>query len=145
MDGRFSPLEKNQTENHMKKYLAKLTLITVCAAAALAVPALSHAQDSTNAPAASVPATTHKKHTIPFHGNLAAVDTNAMTLTVGTMTLQITSKTKITKDGEPAVLADGVVGEPVSGSYKKGDDDTTNAVSIHFGAKKKADSASTGN
>jgi hypothetical protein len=128
----------------MNKNLAKITLIGLCAAAVFVAPALSRAQDtSTNAAAAA--ATTpapHKKHGIPYHGYLAAVDTNAMTITVGTMTLQVTSTTKITKDGEPAILADGVVGQPVSGSYRK-TDDATNAVSIHFGAKKKASSDST--
>ena len=73
----------------------------------------------------------------PFHGNLKAVDTSAKTLTVGTLTLQITSDTKITKDGKPATLADGVVGEPVSGAYTKTADGKLNAVVVHFGAKPK--------
>ncbi len=130
----------------MKKYLAKMTLMGICAAAIFAVPALSFAQDTgTNAPATSA-AAPHKKKAIPFHGNLTTVDTNAMTITVGSMTFQVTSKTKITKDGQPAELGDGVVGQPVSGSYHT-TVDATNAVSIHFGAKKKAaaSSDSTGN
>jgi len=118
----------------MNKYFARMTLMGICAAAIFAVPALSRAQDtSTNAPATAAPAP-HKKHSIPFRGNLAAVDTNAMTITVGSMTFSVTSKTKITKNGQPATLADGVVGQPVSGAYRK-TDDATNAVSIHFGAK----------
>ena len=72
---------------------------------------------------------------MPFHGKVTAVDTNAMTLTVGTLTLQVTSDTKITKDGKPAKLSDGVVGEPVRGSYKKTDDGKLNAVTVHFGVK----------
>ena len=58
-----------------------------------------------------------------------------MTLTVGKLTLQVTSDTKITKDGKPATLADGVVGEPVSGAYQKTADGKLNATTIHFGAK----------
>ncbi|HEY3760655.1 MAG TPA: hypothetical protein VGN23_02805 [Verrucomicrobiae bacterium] len=120
----------------MKKQFTKWTFITLCAAAVLAVPALSRAQDDTNSAAVSAPAK-HKKHnSLPFRGNLDGVDTNAMTVTVGSMTFQVTSKTKITKDGQPAVLGDGVVGQPVSGSYSK-TEDATNAVSIHFGAKAK--------
>ena len=72
---------------------------------------------------------------MPFHGKLAAVDTKAMTLTVGKLTLQVTSDTKITKDGQPATLADGVVGEPVGGAYNKADDGKLNATVVHFGAK----------
>ena len=58
-----------------------------------------------------------------------------MTFTVGTLTLQVTSDTLITKDGKSATLADGVVGEQVSGAYKKTDDGKLNATSVHFGAK----------
>ncbi|HEY1661983.1 MAG TPA: hypothetical protein VGI03_06150 [Verrucomicrobiae bacterium] len=129
----------------MKKHLAKMTLMGICAAAIFVAPALSRAQDtSTNAPATSATAP-HKKHTsLPFHGNLAAVDTNAMTLTVGSMTFQVTSKTKITKDGQPAELGDGVVGQPVSGAYRK-TEDATNATTIHFGAKMAATAAPASN
>ena len=56
---------------------------------------------------------------------MTAVDTNAMTLTVGKRTFNMTSETIVTKDGKPAVLADGVVGEPVRGSYKKNADGET--------------------
>ena len=37
--------------------------------------------------------------------------------------------------GAVAVLADGVVGEQVRGSYKKTDDGKLNAVTVHFGVK----------
>jgi hypothetical protein len=66
-----------------------------------------------------------------------ALDANAMTLTVGKLTVQVTSETKITKDGKPATLADGVVGEPASGYYKKDADGKLSATTIHFGSKKK--------
>ncbi len=65
------------------------------------------------------------------------MDTSAKTLTVGTLTLQITSDTKITKDGQPATLSDGVVGEPVGGTYTKTADGKLNALIVHFGAKPK--------
>jgi len=130
----------------MKKQIAKTTLIALCAAAMFVVPGWTRAQDSTNAPAASAPAP--KKHSTRYHGNVAALDTNAMTLSVtvsaGNLTLQVTSKTKITKDGQPAILADGIVGEPVSGSFRT-EDGATNAVSIHFGARKKKTSDGSGN
>jgi hypothetical protein len=122
----------------MKKTLLKILALSLLAAAIIAAPTIIHAQDATNAPAASdQPAPIkHKKHDItPFHGKLSAIDTNAMTLTVGERTFEITSDTKITKDGQPAILADGVVGEMAGGAYKKSADGKLTATSIHFGAK----------
>jgi hypothetical protein len=133
----------------MKRHIAKLPMLTLCAAAILAVPALSRAQDTTNAPAAAQTPPV-KKHsatssaTLPFHGTLTAVDTNAMMLTVEKRTFDMTSETTITKDGKPAVLADGVVGEPVRGAYKKNTDGKLDAVTVHFGGStdgKKKESA----
>jgi hypothetical protein len=127
----------------MKKHIAKLSMLTLCAAAILAVPALSRAQDTTNAPVAAAQTPPVKKHsatassTLPFHGTLTAVDTNTMTLTVEKRTFDMTSDTTITKDGKPAVLADGVVGEPVRGAYKKNAEGKLDAVTVHFGGKQK--------
>jgi hypothetical protein len=141
-------------------------MLTLCAAAILVVPASSRAQATNNAPAAvpaaapavapvaapvAAPATTPaaaqtppvKKHTaaapatLPFRGNLTAVDTNAMTLTVGKRTFNMTSETVVTKDDKPAVLADGAAGEQVRGSYKKNAEGKLDAVTIHFGGKQK--------
>src|SRR5208283_3376294 len=112
----------------MTKNISKITILSLFAAALVAMPALSRAE-VTNAPAASGQTTqTKPRKNPPFHGNLKAVDTSAKTLTVGTLTLQITSDTKITKDGQPATLSDGVVGEPVTGAYKKTDDGKLNAT-----------------
>jgi len=141
-------------------------MLTLCAAAILVVPASSRAQATNNAPAAApaiapvaapaaAPATTPpaaqtppvKKHTaaapatspstLPFHGAVTSVDTNAMTLTVGKHMFNMTSETTVTKDGKPAVLADGVAGEQVRGSYKKNAAGKLDAVTIHFGGKQK--------
>jgi hypothetical protein len=73
--------------------------------------------------------------TLPFRGTLTAVDTNVMTLTVETRTFEIMSGTMITKDGKPAVLAEGVVGELVRGAYKKNAEGRLDAVTVHFGGK----------
>jgi hypothetical protein len=143
----------------MKKQIAKLSMLTLCAAAILVVPALSRAQATTNAPAVVVPTPPPaaavstppaaaqtppvKKHTaaspatLPFRGSVTAVDTNAMTLTVGKRTFNMTSETTVTRDDKPAVLANGVAGEPVRGSYKKNADGKLDAVTIRFGGKQK--------
>ncbi len=135
----------------MKKHIARLSLLTLCAAAILAAPASSRAQAATNAPAAAAQTPSVKKHTatpsatLPFNGTLTAVDTNAMTLTVEKRTFNMTSETIVTKDDKPAVLAEGVVGGPVSGAYKKNADGKLDAVTVRFGGdangKKKKESA----
>lgn len=118
----------------MKKNIA---LYAIVAAALIAAPSALRAQDTgaTNSPAATAPA---KKHGVPFHGKAAAVDTAAMTVTVGTKTFNIASDTKITKDGKPATLSDITVGETISGSSKKDAAGKLNATVIHIGEKKKA-------
>jgi hypothetical protein len=121
----------------MTRKIAKITTLSLFAAALVTMPVLSRAQDSNAlaSPDQTAPAKPKKHSNPPFHGKLSAVDTNAMTLTVEKRTFNITPDTKITKDGQPAVLADGVVGEQVRGSYKKTDDGKLNAVTVHFGVK----------
>ena len=116
----------------MKKNIA---LFALAAAALMAAPAITCAQEAagTNAPAAAAP--THK-HGLPFKGKITAVDATAMTITIGEHTYNITSKTKISKDGNPATLADFAVGDSVAGAYKK-NGDKLDALSLHSGAKKK--------
>ena len=126
-------------KNNIAK-ITKITCLTLIAAALVAVPAISRAEDSTNAPAAQAPV--HKKsHGLPYHGKVSAVDANAMTFTVGKMTIGISSTTKITKDGKPAVFSDITVGENVTGSYKKGDDGKLTASSVKVTTPKKTDAA----
>ena len=118
----------------MKKNIA---LIAIAAATLLAVPAITRAQAAaTNSPDATAPV--HKKHGLPFHGKIAAIDATAATVTVGTQVYNITSETKITKNDKPATLADFAVGDTVSG-YAKKNGDKLNATALHSGKKKKAE------
>jgi len=64
-----------------------------------------------------------------------------MTFMVGKMTIAVTSSTKITKDGQPAVFADITAGETVGGAYKKDDAGKLNAMSVRIGEKKKKKAA----
>jgi len=125
----------------MIKSILRIGALSVLAAAIAAAPTQLLAQ-STNkpaadkkAPAAKQESTTKKKAAHPFHGKLAAVDKVAKTIKLGESTYQITSETKITKDGKPATLADGVVGEAVSGYAKPSEDGKMTATTVHFGAK----------
>jgi len=123
----------------MKKH-TKIALLTLIAATALTVPVWLHAQDaSSTTPSTSdtTPAPKHK-HGAPFRGTVGSVDTNAMTLTVGSRTFQITSTTKISNNGQPAILADATNGEAVTGYYRPDADNTNtlDAVSVHLGKGK---------
>jgi len=71
----------------------------------------------------------------PFHGKLVAVDSAAKTISVGKRTFQITSETKLKKDGKPATLDAGVVGEVVSGYVKPSPDGKLVATTVTFGPK----------
>lgn len=78
-----------------------------------------------------------KPTTFPFRGTLKAVDRDGMTLTLAgkekDRVIHVTSQTRFTKDGKPAVLGDGVVGEEVAGAARKTEDGRTEAVSVRFG------------
>lgn len=122
----------------MKMNLAKLTCFALVAAALVAVPSLGRAEDSTNAPAAQAPAP--KKSSLPYHGKVSAINTNAMTFTFGATTLGITSETKITKNGKPAIFEDLAVGDNVSG-HRKTVDGKEVATTVRIGAPKKKEAS----
>ena len=124
----------------------KIGAAGLLAAAIAGMPLQLLAQSTNNPPAtknsAAVKkdAATKKKSAHPFRGNLAAVDKTAMAIKLGESVYQITSETKITKDGKPATLDDGVVGEPVSGYAKPTADGKMAATMVRFGAKVEAKS-----
>ena len=125
----------------MIKSVFRAGTLSLLAAALVSMPVQILAQ-STNQPpaakkstAAKKDASTKKKSAHPFHGNLAAVDKTARTIKLGESIYQLTSETKITKDGKPAILDDAVVGEPVSGYAKPTADGKMTATTVHFGAK----------
>ena len=118
----------------MKKYIKLIALFSVVTAASLVLPAVSRAQDASATPA--TPAA--KQKAVTFTGKVTTVDTNAMTLTVAALTFNITSKTKISKAGQPATLSEIAAGDAVRGSYKKDDAGKLNATAIRDGKAPKA-------
>ncbi len=129
----------------MKTYTTRIVLLSLITAG-LILPVLLRADDTgTNAPDTSAtqsqettPATPkHARHGAQFRGTLDSMDTNAMTLTVGSQTFKVTHRTKITNNGEPATLADGVIGAAVRGSYRTNDDGDLVATRISFGHGRK--------
>src|SRR6516165_10204347 len=125
-----------------------LKLWTACLlAGALCGAAIQTPAQTTNKPAPSKKSATDteepskgekKPAAGPFHGKLAAVDQTAKTIGVGKRTFQITSETKIKKDGKPATLQDGMVGEEVSGYVKPNDAGKLVATTVNFGPKPKS-------
>ena len=109
----------------MRKTFISLLSLMVFAAFAFVAPTTSYASKGKKTVKAE-PALT---------GKVSAVDTTAATVTVGKTTVNITSETKITKDGKPATLADITVGEKIGGAYKKDEAGKMNAVSIRIGEK----------
>jgi hypothetical protein len=115
----------------MTKSILKLSLLSLLAIAVGGLVVQARAQE-TDKP--TVEKKESKKSGVtPFHGKLKAVDTTAKTITVGELTIQITSDTKISKAGKPATLEDGVVGEDVSGAYRKTADGKLDATTVHLG------------
>jgi len=130
------------------KNLLRWSAAVALAAAVAGGPATPLAQSTNQAPAEKkAPAAqteggkaAKKPGAHPFHGKLAAVNQVAKTITVGKSTYQITSETRIKKDGKPATLEDGVVGEPVSGYVKPDAQGKLAATTVNFGAKPKGGS-----
>jgi len=121
------------------KSTIKLSIALLLAAALAGLPALLPAQGTDN-PAEKKETKSRKPPAVtPFNGKLKTVDKTAKTISVGERTFQITSETRIVKavgkEDKPAVLEDGVVGENVSGAYKKAEDGTLHATKVTFGAK----------
>jgi hypothetical protein len=122
----------------MIKSLGKITLVGILAAVVLGMPVPISAQN-TNKPA--TPAAPAKSTMAPFHGKIGAVDKTAKTITLDEKTkrtFQVTSETKIMKDGKPATLDDATVGDQVGGRYKKGDDGKLSILSLRLGEKPEA-------
>ena len=118
----------------MKKQIALFALV---AAALIAAPATIRAEDKPVKKAESAEAAKPKPKNsrLPFTGKITAVDTTASTVTVGERVFNVTSETKVLKDGKPATLSELTVGEPVRGSYTKDEAGKLNAALVHAGAK----------
>jgi hypothetical protein len=86
--------------------------------------------------------TSAKKPTVlPFQGKVKSVDQTARTIAVGERVFQITPETKITRDDQPATLADAVAGDKVAGAYRKADDGKLHVTMIRLGVETEKDKA----
>src|SRR5438445_12484669 len=96
--------------------VAALTALLACGAPG------ARAAEGANEKSAQPTKPERKPKSIPFHGKVTALDTAAKVITLEgkekSRTFQITSETRITKDGKPAVLKDVTVAGSVSGRAK---------------------------
>jgi hypothetical protein len=120
----------------MNKQVLKLMTLGMLGIALTVIPTPLRAADS--ADQSTTETKPKKPHSLPFHGKLKAVDNNGKTISVGERTFQVTSETKIMKDDKPALLADGVVDQPVTGAYLASADGKLNATTINFGKAAKS-------
>ena len=79
-----------------------------------------------------------KKDSGPFRGKIASIDKSEKTITVGKRTFQITSTSKITKDGNAATIDDVKEGEMVGGAFKKSADGKLEVTTLNVGQKPEA-------
>ncbi len=122
----------------MKSTIIRIAVLGLLAGAMAGVPTRALAQATTNKPAAAKKESVKgakKQSTLPFHGVAASVDKNGKVVTVGTLKIEITSETKLSKEGKPAILDDVEAGDQVTGSYRKTEDGKLVGVTINVGPK----------
>lgn len=113
----------------MKPTIPKITAVILFFAAIIIAPPVSRAAAAdTNAPAASETPGPNR-----FYGPISAVDTKALTFTVGDQTFTLTGESQITKDNKPAKITDAVVGEPARGTFTKRADGKLEVTKVRFG------------
>lgn len=117
-------------------FLGVLTPVTIAAEKA-AAPAKSTSTSKAKAPAKKK----RKVKGYPFRGKLGAVDKVKHTITVTTKNTKrvfpVNDKTKFIKNGKPAKITDGVIGEEVAGYVLKLPDGKLMAKTVRFGPKPK--------
>ena len=137
---------KNLEEIRMKSLLKSLLVAAVAAAFVITAPTTVSAQDKEKEKGkdkAPEKAGEKAKGGGGFNGKAVAVDKVAKTVKLSGPTarvVQITTTTKISKDGKPATLDDLKEGDDVYGGIKPGTDGKLEATSLTIGkppAKKK--------
>jgi hypothetical protein len=123
----------------MRKFLSQTVFAGVIGLLASGITLQSRAADSDKPPAKEeTPAP--RPRGVPYNGKVASVDKIAKTITLNgekNRVIQVTSKTRIMKDGKPATFDDATVGEKVGGfAHQVGD--KLEARSLNIGAKPEA-------
>jgi hypothetical protein len=135
------PFEKPKSATgQMKKYIVAL-------AVSLAFAFTSLSASATDQPAEKTPPTKKEKsraRSIPFNGDIAAVDKVAKTVTLEgkkQRTFQVTSQTRLSKDKKPITFDMIAIGDHVGGSYRSNPEgkDELNSMDVKTTANRPAD------
>jgi len=117
--------------------MKKLFTLSVLVALIAGVPPTVRAAEAYKDKSTQAPKSENRPKQMPFRGKVRAIDKTAKTITLEGKekgrTFQITSGTKITKEGKPAVLDDVTVGESVRGVAKENATGKLEAVSLKVG------------
>lgn len=122
----------------------KLRLFPLLAALTLAPLGLPARAADTPAPAEAAPDAGKKKASdrLPFRGTIKSTDAVAMTITLGSQqrdrVFHLTSESRITKAGEPAVFGDIKPGEEVGGQYRRRGNGEMEVLSLRVGPRPEA-------
>lgn len=117
--------------------------LAAVAALAFASPGRPVRAADTPAPAAA-PGAAKKKapERLPFRGTVKATDDVAMTVTLGGQqrdrVFHLTSESRITKAGQPAVFGDIKPGEEVAGQYRRRENGELEILSLRVGPRPEA-------
>jgi hypothetical protein len=126
------------TIKNMKSF-AKICLVLLTA---LTMAAFStNAQTDSSSSSTNKPAAAAKPKAKRYAGTIASVDKDAKTITVtlasgASLTIHVTSDTKIKKDGEPGIFADAVVGQKVRGLEREDSSGNWVAGTVNIGEPK---------
>lgn len=146
--------ENKQNNPPSMKTKSKIISVACIAALACCVPvtgsakekkAASPAPDASAAPVAGAAASPAAKapRAVPFHGKISAVDQAAKTFSIAgkekTRVFKIIEITVITKDGNPATMADVAADADARGSYWKREDGSLEAKTVKLGQKTEAE------
>src|SRR3989442_1367699 len=123
-----------------RKYLMKKSIVLALMTAAMVFTGPpTKAAEGAKDKSAQAPKSERKQKQMPFRGKVSAVDKTAKTVTLEgkekSRTFQITSATKIAKDGKPAVMDDVIVGQTVRGLAKETATGKWEVVTLNMGAK----------
>jgi hypothetical protein len=132
-------LEIRNAQHEGNILMKKSIVLTLMTAAMLFTGPATQAAEGAKDKSAQAPKSERKQKQIPFRGKISAVDKTTKTVTLEgkqqSRALQITSGSKITKDGKPAVMDDVIVGQTVGGLAKETAAGKWEIVTLNIGAK----------
>ena len=122
--------------------MKKIIILVVLTALISSAPAGVGATEGSRDKSAQAPKSENKPKQMPFRVKVSAVDKTTKVITLEgkekSRSFQVTSETKITKDGKPAVLDDVTAGESVGGRAKENAAGKWEILTLNIGKPEKA-------